>query len=94
MLIDYLVEEDICHPLRTKQSPIQLLRAWNSAVIVRPAHMFDRWVNRTTDLNCKFVIKAPQWEHLMAVVQNIAFRRMGNECLDYIKVINNIICDA
>ncbi|KAK0179226.1 hypothetical protein PV327_008036 [Microctonus hyperodae] len=84
----YMVEENICHPLGRKKDSIKigenLPRPYNSSIILSPGYEFDRWINRTSNLICKFVIKVRKGEHLMAVIQNIAFRKNGSECIDYV----------
>ncbi|XP_046740657.1 uncharacterized protein LOC124408042 [Diprion similis] len=84
--------EDICNPLgKTKTN--KLPNSDDSAVIIKPDHMFDRWAEITFDKTCKFVFKtANRHIGLFAVVQEMSFRTNGTNpidgtknCIDYIQ---------
>ncbi|XP_034945885.1 uncharacterized protein [Chelonus insularis] len=79
--IHSLAEEEICHPLRRKLKPLTIN---TNAIMIRPNNVFDSWTYRTTDLYCKFKIKT-EGRRIMAVIQNLSFRQVRGECLDYIK---------
>ncbi|XP_046478114.1 uncharacterized protein [Neodiprion pinetum] len=84
--------EDICHGLG-KQKTNELPNIDDSAVIIKPDHMFDRWTAITADRTCKFVFKtANRHIGLFAVIQKMSFRTNGTNpnngtknCIDYIQ---------
>lgn len=81
------MDEDICDPLsRTK---VIDLHKSGGALSVSPGSKFYTWYNRTGDWQCKFTVRAPKDASLFASIQSISFRKIGNECLDYVRV--NII---
>ncbi|XP_014209208.1 uncharacterized protein LOC106639906 [Copidosoma floridanum] len=79
-----LDSEKICHPLRTKADGVtELRKVKNSALIVKPSHVFDSWQMKYNK-HCKFKIKGPKGDNLFAVVQRMSLRRNGTGCLDYV----------
>ncbi|XP_012268923.2 uncharacterized protein LOC105693513 [Athalia rosae] len=81
---EYAMESPkICHLYSSKQT-IKLPDAEDAAVIVRPSHMFDPWTT-SVDKFCKYVFKTSRHTGLFAVIQNMSFRRNGNECLDWVQ---------
>lgn len=77
----HLESERVCHALNRKHT----LDLRNGAgAIITPHHMFDRW-HVTADRRCTFVFKTSKGEGLFAVVQKMAFRREGDQCIDYVR---------
>jgi len=81
--VDLLESEKICHFL-TKKHTLDL-RLGTAAVVI-PRHMFDHWQSITADRFCRFVFKTSKGEGLFAVIQKMAFRRDGDQCIDYVRV--------
>ncbi|XP_054004154.1 uncharacterized protein LOC128890031 [Hylaeus anthracinus] len=75
-----LESERFCHKLN-KKSTIEIK---NSAAIVWPKHMFDRW-SVLTDVRCKFVFKAAKGDGLFGVIQEMSLRQNSTDCIDYVQ---------
>ncbi|XP_076638444.1 uncharacterized protein LOC143350306 [Colletes latitarsis] len=78
---EYGMELDkICHTLG-KKSTIEIT---NTAAIVRPKHMFDRWTSVIKNVHCKFVFKVKK-AGLFGVIQKMSFRQNSTDCIDYVQ---------
>ncbi|KAL6434479.1 hypothetical protein ACFW04_006105 [Cataglyphis niger] len=76
-----LESEKFCHPLNKKHT--HDLRN-GTAAIVTSHHIFDRWIVKG-DLKCTFTFKTARNEGLFAVIHKMSFRRIGDQCLDYVR---------
>lgn len=79
--------EAICNPSSDATEIVDDLRKYReSAIMVRPGHVFDSWQVVKYNKHCKFKVKGVKGEGLLAVIQKMSLRRNGSECLDYIRV--------
>ncbi|PSN50198.1 hypothetical protein C0J52_23704 [Blattella germanica] len=83
--IETLSDDDVCS--HTKKRRLSVKTDRNSAKIIKETRSFDGWPGHK-EFVCKYEVKSPAGDGVIAVIQNLSFRPDENGgCLDYVKAI-------
>lgn len=56
-----------------------------SALLIKDSRYFQQWTGKH-EFNCKFSVTSPLELGVVAVIQQMSFRRNAADCIDYVQV--------